>query len=74
MVIQVSMISPRDQYNKVFVRVSFCQKTVPFNSSADVSVFVEHTDSYAEIRKRAIEAARELFKEALAAEPTETPG
>jgi uncharacterized protein with ATP-grasp and redox domains len=71
--IQVSIISPRDTFNKVFVRVSFWQKKPEFSNSAKVDVFVDHTDPYAEIRKRAVEAAREFFREALAAEATETP-
>lgn len=70
---QVSTIQPRDKFNKVFVRVTFWQKKPQFNNSATVEVFVEHTDSYAEIRKRAIETAREFFTEALAAEAVETP-
>jgi ribosomal protein L16/L10AE len=73
MQIHVSTISPRDKYNKIHVRVTFWQKKTQFNSSATVEVFVDHTDSYAEIRKRAIEAARELFTEALATEAAETP-
>jgi hypothetical protein len=71
--IQVSTISPRDKFNKIHVRVSFWQKKPQFNNSATVEVFVDPTDSYAEIRKRAVEAAREFLTEALAAEAAESP-
>jgi hypothetical protein len=73
MTTKVSAISPRDKFNKIWAKVDFWQGKPEFSSSASVNVFIEHTDSYAEIRKRAIEAARDLFKEVLAGEPVETP-
>jgi hypothetical protein len=71
--INVSAIQPRDTLQKILARVSFHDPNGPPHNSAVVDVFIEHTDSYAEIRKRAIEAAREFFKKALAAEAVETP-
>jgi hypothetical protein len=39
---------------------------------AVAEVFIDHTDSYVEIRKRAIEKAREFFTKALAADSAES--
>jgi hypothetical protein len=73
MKIVVSQIQPRDELNKVFVNVSFSDEEGPPYNSCDVNVFVEHTDSYTEIRKRAIDAAQRFLGKALAAPPIETP-
>ena len=43
----------------------------PTNNGCEVGVFIELTDSFAEIRKRAIEAAQAFLKTAAAAEPIE---
>lgn len=70
--INVSSISPRDEFNKILVRVHFRGKKLDFSTFASVDVFIGHTDSYADIRAQAIEAAREFFREALATGAAET--
>lgn len=61
--------------NKVFVRVSFHDTDGPPYNGAVAEVFVDHSDSYAQIRKAAVAAAREFFQKALAAPAGESaPG
>ena len=70
--IKIANISPRDPTGKIFARVDFWDdKKTPHNSGT-VDVFIDHSDSYAAIRKAAIEAALAFMKEALSAEPVET--
>lgn len=71
MTIKVLSVQPRDQMNKVLAKVSFHDPDGPPHNSAIVDVFVDYTDSYAELRRRSIMAARSFFEKALAAEPVE---
>jgi hypothetical protein len=72
MTIEVASIQPRDQLKKIFVTVFFHDELKTPHNSARVEVFIDHADSYAEIRKRAVAAACEFLTEALAAAPKET--
>jgi hypothetical protein len=72
MKIEVKSIEPRDEMGKVFVKVGFGEKKGPPHNSAELAVFVDHSDSYSEIRKRAIKEAHKFFKEALTFEAVET--
>jgi hypothetical protein len=73
MTVEVMQIQPRDKMNKVFARLSVHDPDGPPHNSATVDVFVEHSDSYAEIRSRAVEAARAFFSKALASGFAEHP-
>ena len=73
MTVEVFQIQPRDGMNKIFVRLSVHDPDGPPHNSATVEVFVDHSDSYSEIRSRAVEAARAFFSKALASEFAESP-
>ncbi len=73
MKINVFQIQARDELEKIYAVVSFHDSDGPPHNSCDVRDFIEPTDSYAEIRKRAIEAARRHLEKALAAAPIESP-
>jgi hypothetical protein len=68
----VRSIEPRDRMDKVFVRVSFWDENGPPHNSAEIEVFVDHSDSLSEIRKQAIQKAHGFFKEALKSDTVET--
>ncbi len=68
--IRVVSIEPH-QFNKVTVKVAFAGGDGAFSNRATVDVHINQGDSLAEIRKQAIEAAREFLSAALAAEPVE---
>lgn len=72
MKIEVKSIEPRDEMGKVFARVIFSDKNGPPHNSAELAVFVDYSDSYSDIRRRAIEEAQKFFKEALTFEAVET--
>ena len=65
-------IQPRDALKKIFVRVSLHDKDGPPHDSATLELFIEPTDSYEEIRKRAIAKAQVFFEKAVAEVKTET--
>lgn len=72
MKIQVANIQPRDERGKILVRITFHDdEKAGTHDNALIDVFIEHTDSYAEIRRRGIEAARDFFRRSLRAEPVE---
>jgi ribosomal protein L16/L10AE len=73
MEITIGNISPRDSMQKILVRVCFYDPSGPPNNSGEVDVFIEQSDSYQEIRRRAIEAARSFLEKVLAAPPIEAP-
>jgi hypothetical protein len=58
---------------KIFVRVTFHDDEQSPHDSASVEVFIEPTDSYTEIRQRAVAKARGFFGKALASPSIETP-
>ena len=65
MKITVAAVQPRDEINKVWVRVLFQSSEGPPYNNGAVEVFVEPTDSVQEIRRRAIEASRDFLQRAL---------
>jgi hypothetical protein len=72
MTIKILSFQPRDTISKVFVRISFHDPDGPPHNSATLDLFVDQTDSFEEIRKRAIQAARSFFEKSLSADPVET--
>jgi hypothetical protein len=72
--IRVLSVAPRP-LNKTEVKVSFCEhdsQFPEFSNRAIVDVFIDQTDSLAELRTRAIAAARELFRSGLGTDAAET--
>ena len=55
--IDVHSFAPREQFGIISVKVSFSEDKPQFPTSASVEVFIDATDSLAEMRKQAIEKA-----------------
>jgi hypothetical protein len=72
MKMSVRSIEPRDEVGKAFVHISLWDENGPPHNGAEIQVFVDHTDSYSEIRKRAVRKAKEFLKEVLESEDVET--
>ncbi len=73
MKITVAHILPENVSGNFRVRVNFWDSDGPPHASAEAMVYVPIADSIAEVKRRAIEQARNLFEKALAAPAEETP-
>lgn len=55
---KVQQIQPRDEIKKIWVRVSLHETDGAAHDNASLELFIEPTDSYEEIRNRAIAKAQ----------------
>ena len=72
MQIEVHSFAPREQLQKVAVKVSFAEDKPEFRSSAIVDVFIDQTDSLAEMREKAIQTALEFLRTVVIEDAVET--
>lgn len=71
MEMNVTSIFPRDSVNKVMVRVYFHDDERKPHDNGTIEVFIESSDSYSDMRKRGLDAARAFLTRILAAEARE---
>ena len=75
MKISVWCNKPCDESAKILATVlfrDFSDPGSPPNNTCEVQVFIDHADSYPEIQRRAVVAARDFLQKVLAHEPFET--
>ncbi len=71
--IQVQSVSPRDEFGMVHVKIAASAKRpTDVIDGATFELFIEATDSFAEIRKRSLEKMRAMAQEILDAPAAES--
>lgn len=56
--VELSKVEFQEDYKRIFVTVTYTEEVGEVNHSARVGVFIDWTDSYAEIKPLALEKAR----------------
>ncbi len=68
MEITITQLRPRDSMNKVLVNLYIHDNEKSPHDNVQVEVFVDYTDSFLELRKNALLAARSFLEKCLVAE------